>query len=70
MKISKFKMTRFARASKKTSLEATPWHELVNSGENYFTTEAKIKYTCSKLLSEMIHTLYFIINLLGKKLTF
>ena len=27
-------MTRFARASKKTSLEATPWHELVNSGGN------------------------------------
>lgn len=25
-------MTRFARASRKTSLEATPWHELVNSG--------------------------------------
>lgn len=25
-------MTRFARPSKKTSLEATPWHELVNSG--------------------------------------
>ena len=29
-------MTRFARASKKTSLEATPWHELVNSGENEY----------------------------------
>ena len=27
-------MTRFARPSKKTSLEATPWHELVNSGGN------------------------------------
>lgn len=27
-------MTRFARASKKTSLEATPWHELVSSGDH------------------------------------
>ena len=25
-------MTRFARYPKKTSLEATPWHELANSG--------------------------------------
>ena len=25
-------MTRFARPSKKTSLEATPWHQLVNFG--------------------------------------
>lgn len=31
-------MTRFARASKKTSLEATPWHELVNLGGHVSTT--------------------------------
>nr|XP_058959152.1 uncharacterized protein LOC131786155 [Pocillopora verrucosa] len=33
-------MTRFARPAKKTSLEATPWHELVNSGGNQSSTTA------------------------------
>jgi len=37
-------MTRFARASKKTSLEATPWHELVNSGGDN-SSKAKGKAT-------------------------
>lgn len=47
-------MTRFARASKKTSLEATPWHELVNSGGKQEFTESKIRQNTrvQKLLSD------------------
>lgn len=33
-------MTRFARYPKKTSLEATPWHELANSGGSHQGSDA------------------------------
>lgn len=43
-------MTRFARPAKKTSLDATPWHELVNSGGNQSSTKT------SKESSETVGT--------------